>query len=261
MKQDYYDIPAISASGINDFIRSPLHFWNRTPLNPKRVKDDPTPAMVFGSLTHCLILAPDLFDNEFAIAPDVNRRTNEGKAELADFVQNHKGLKIITSEEYDAAIAMRDAMFANSDVKELLGNGCSEEPVTWRREPDGVLCKAKLDYLRSGLVLDYKTTEDARVSSFSRSVANFGYHRQMAWYMEAAQNHHNESPRGAVLIVQEKSLPQAIAVYALDADAIAYGIAECNRAYDEIRARLESKDWSAFPSGIQPLSLPRWYNA
>lgn len=257
---DYFDIPALSASGISDFMRSPLHFWRKTPLNPDRVKDEPTPAMIFGSLAHCLILAPESFDDEFAIAPDVNRRTNEGKAEWAEFVQAHAGLKIITSEDYDAAIQMRDAMFRNSDVRQLLGNGCSEEPVTWRREPDGLLCKAKLDYLRSGLVVDYKTTDDARPDNFARSMAKFGYHRQMAWYMEAALNHHGEAPKGAVLIVQEKELPDAIAVYAVDATALGYGISECNTAYDAIRERLESGRWEAYPSGIQPLTLPRWYN-
>ena len=39
-----------------------------------------TPALIFGSLAHKALLEPDGLPDEFAVAPSVDRRTNEGKA-------------------------------------------------------------------------------------------------------------------------------------------------------------------------------------
>ena len=54
---NYHDIPGLNASGINAFYRSPLHFWKQSTFNENREKKEPTPAMVVGSLCHCLILS------------------------------------------------------------------------------------------------------------------------------------------------------------------------------------------------------------
>lgn len=256
---NYHDIPALNASGINAFYKSPLHYWKQSTFNPERERNEPTPAMVMGSLAHCLILEPESFDKEFILAPEINRRTNEGKAQWLAFQGKAQGKLIVTPEQYNQAIDMRDAMFANKAVAKLLGNGCSEQPVTWHRNGEGILCKAKLDYLRSGLLVDYKTTKDASLKGFSRSLANYGYYRQMAWYMEAAEVAYGERPRGAVLIVQDKSLPQAIGIYALKEDALELGAQECDVAHQEISKRLVTGKWEAYPEMIQEISLPFWF--
>ena len=43
-------------------------------------KKEPTPAMLLGTVFHCLTLEPDAFSRDFAIAPVVNKRTKAGKA-------------------------------------------------------------------------------------------------------------------------------------------------------------------------------------
>jgi len=256
---NYHDIPALNASGINAFYRSPLHYWVKSPFNPARERSEPTTAMVMGSLAHCLVLQPEAFESEFAVAPELDRRTKQGKIDWETFQSNASNKMIVTPSQYVDATKMRDAMFANKAVAKLLGNGCSEHPVRWNRDEYGIPCKAKLDYLRSGLLIDYKTTEDGSMKGFSRSLANYGYYRQMAWYMEAAEVAYGERPRGAVLIVQEKSLPEAIGIYSLDVESLELGAQECDFAYREITERLQSGEWGAYPEKIQEIRLPVWF--
>lgn len=290
---DYHDIQALNASGINAFYRSPLHYWVQSPFNPARERSEPTPAMVMGSLAHCLVLQPEAFNEEYVILekekyPHVLDTVEDLKSFIKEAGGKPKGKKeeliaaakqldsnvliweefkekmgskkrIISSQQYDDAVALREAMLANTAVKKLLGNGCSEMPVTWQREEGGIPCKAKLDYLRSGLLVDYKTTEDGSLKGFSRSLANYGYYRQMAWYMEAAEVAYGERPRGAVLIVQEKSLPEAIGIYSLDAESLELGAQECDFAYRAITERLQSGKWEAYPERIQEIKLPFWF--
>ncbi len=251
--------PGISASSLNAYHKSPAHFWRDSSYNPKRIRKEQTPAMLFGLLAHCLVLTPDEFDREFIIAPEINRRTNEGKSGWENFLRVAGNRKVVTIEQFDRAIEMRDAMFANAAVRALIGNGVSESPMTWKRPDGDLMCKCRLDYVRSGLVIEYKTTQDARLNEFSRSIASYGYHRQMAWEMDAATAMNGEQPRGAVIIAQDSDLPEAIGVFALDSAALSAGHNENSAYYREICDRMKHGNWKAFPEEIVPISLPAWY--
>jgi hypothetical protein len=52
-----------------------------------------TTALDFGSGTHTMILEPDLFKEKVFIKPVVNLRTNDGKDELIEFLQNLPGVE------------------------------------------------------------------------------------------------------------------------------------------------------------------------
>jgi hypothetical protein len=48
-------------------------------------------------------------------------------------------------------------------------------------------CKARIDYLHDGLLLDLKTTSgDLSINSLTRTMANYGYAEQLAFYLMAA---------------------------------------------------------------------------
>ena len=50
--------------------------------------EEPTPALLFGQMVHKLVLEPDTFDEEFIVAPEVDKRTKEGKAAWAQFEED-----------------------------------------------------------------------------------------------------------------------------------------------------------------------------
>jgi hypothetical protein len=75
----------LSYSSLREFAISPRHF-----LRYKLRQKEQTPAMVFGSLVDCMILTEDQVEARFAVAPDVDRRTKDGKAKWEEFIQQPK---------------------------------------------------------------------------------------------------------------------------------------------------------------------------
>ena len=83
--------------------------WRLNPRNggtPEKFKwaqthpEEPTPAMVFGTVVHKMLLEPHTFDNEFAVAPLVDRRTKDGKAAYQDFLDHLDGRLYIDVADY-----------------------------------------------------------------------------------------------------------------------------------------------------------------
>lgn len=181
--------------------------------------------------------------------------------ERAEATAKERRMTLITDDQLKLARSMQDAMMSNRAVKDLIGNGLSEEPFCWwpEGEGNGIMRKVKMDYLRAGLVIEFKTDADPGEDSFSRTMGQRGYHRQLADQVEAATRKHGEAPRGAIVIAQDKEFHDDIAIYAVEAQALAKGRAENDWAYGEIKRRMAENDWRRFPQQIMPIGLQRWY--
>ena len=83
-EQEYRQHPAVSRSELWNIHESPQKF-NYYKEHPQ----EPTPALLFGQVFHKLALEPESFDQEFVVAPEVNRRTNAGKAAWAEFLEDY----------------------------------------------------------------------------------------------------------------------------------------------------------------------------
>lgn len=100
-EKEYRTHPAIS--------RSELWRLNESPEKFKWFKDNPepaTPALLFGQLIHKLLLQAKTFGDEFAVAPDIDKRTKAGKEVWADFELSNRGKTIVTADMFDTAMAM-----------------------------------------------------------------------------------------------------------------------------------------------------------
>ena len=73
-EKEYRQHPAISRSELWRIRESPQKFKYFREHPP-----EPTPALLFGQVFHKMLLEPDTFGEEFVVAPEVNRRTKEGK--------------------------------------------------------------------------------------------------------------------------------------------------------------------------------------
>jgi exodeoxyribonuclease VIII len=157
-----------------------LDWYNHAPRKPQD-----SPAMVLGTALHTAILEPERFETEYACAPSVNLRTNEGKQTLAAFEAEcvEQGMTPIKREDFDTVCLMRDSALAYPTVSALLENGVAELSVFWRME-NGLLLKVRPDWLGefvgAPFLLDIKTTDD--VLDFGQSVEKYGYHMQAAFY-------------------------------------------------------------------------------
>ena len=182
-EKEYRSHPAISRSELWWLDRSPEYFQYR-----KNTPMEPTAALLFGQVAHKLLLEPDSFDDDFAVAPYVDRRTKAGKELWESFIADAGEKTIVDAATYDQAADMIAAARLNPLVNDLLA-GEHEKPLFWTDPDTGVECKCRLDAIIRDddgvpVIVDYKTTTDCSTKAFLRDVCGFGYFFQAAMYSE-----------------------------------------------------------------------------
>lgn len=227
--------------------------------------EDPTPALIFGQMVHKMILEPETFDDDFVICPECDRRTKEGKAIWASFIEGAGDKTLIKAEDYDKALAMRNALMENDLVKKLL-SGKHEVPLFWTDELTGEVCKVRLDCFtplsNGAVVIDYKTTSDASTESFMRSAINYGYDFQAAMYSEAVKRTMDKDVV-FYFIAQEKEPPYAFNVLAADDRLVRRGydtFRELLGIYHECKVTGNWYGYMGIENQINLLELPAWLN-
>lgn len=246
---EYLAVDALSASGIKNILKSPLHFQTR-----KTAPREETPALILGSAVHCAVLEPYAFGQRYIEAPAIDRRTTAGKE--AWRALEASGKEVLSASEYWQTMDMSAAIFAHPTASELLKEGRPE--VSCFSELECVPAKCRVDWLRDdGIVVDLKTTDDASPSGFRRSVAKYGYHIQAAWYLDVLQSL-GVAAHTFVFVAVEKSAPYGIGIYELDDDAIELGRERYRHAAALYKHCSETNDWPGYDSGVVSLSVPAW---
>jgi exodeoxyribonuclease VIII len=215
-----------------------------------------------GSAFHSILLEPDVFCNEFAILPEIDRRSNAGKADYAAFVAENQGKTLISVETYEIIHSMREAVVDHGGARTLLSSdGEAENSVYWNDPETKLTCRCRPDLWRSdNIIVDVKTTEDASPEGFARSVAKYRYHVQAAFYTWGIEQVIGTRPEGFVFLAVEKKPPYAVGLYMLDPVSLEVGAREFR---EDINLLAKCNTTGDFPSyggsTIQSLSLPLWY--
>lgn len=213
-EKEYRQHPSVSRSELFALSKSPEKFKYRQE-NP----EPPTPALIFGQLFHAMALQPDALNEEFAVAPNVDRRTKAGKEAFAEFEQVAQDKIVVTTDMFTQATAMREALQKNEFVKKLL-QGNKEVPFFWNDDLTGEPCKCRVDCLtdlgEELVIIDLKTADDAETDAFTKSAVKYGYDFQSAMYTEGVKANHPTRKIIFVFIVIEKKPPYAINILQSD---------------------------------------------
>lgn len=250
---DYHALLSISKSGLDLIHRAPALYQFRRE-NPA----PPTPAMRMGTLTHLAILEPDQLTLQCVVVPEVNRRTNAGKAEWEAFCLANEGKEVVTLEEMDTLMAMRDAAHKHPAAGRALSL-IREIETSILFPAGGVDCRCRPDaILTNGLILDLKTTKDARPDEFAKSIANYRYHVQAAFYADGYQAAFGEAPKGFAFLAIETEPPYLCAVYVASAEMILRGRADYERDLATYAECIRTDCWPGLPDSPLKLDLPKW---
>lgn len=207
--------------------KSPYHFRYHMDHEKEQTK-----ALIFGSAIHAFVLEPDTFKEKYAIAPCVDRRTKEGRASWADFLDlcSETGAEPITAEDMQTITEMADALKTNQLAVQLL-SGDHEQEFYWLDDLTREKCKCKVDCVTTWngkpYIVDYKTTESCEDGHFERSAAKYGYQFQAGMYCEGVFQNTLEE-HGFAFVAQEKTAPYAVRVYFCDPEWV-------KRGYDKFR--------------------------
>jgi len=250
--EQYHGGEGISKSGLWKLhTKSPAHY--------RAEVMEETDAMKFGTAAHMALLEPEKLERFYARLPDAyDGRTKAGKDLLAAIEAS--GVVALKAAEFDAVLAIRDKLHAEPLIKKALAGAQFEYSAYWIDDVTGELCRCRPDAYNPGLrlMVDLKTTVDASPSAFPKSVANFGYHMQQAWYRDGWEAAGGGEVDAFVFIAVEKTAPFAYAIYDLNPTDEAIGRMLCREALDKYAACKRADDWPAYPTGVQSLSLPAW---
>lgn len=257
-EKEYRAHPAISRSELWRIAESPEKFKYYRENPP-----EPTPALVFGQLFHKMALQPETVWDEFAVAPTVDRRTKDGKAEYAAFLEASYDKVIVTADMVMQATEMCNALMENDFCRKLL-SGAKETPYFWTDDLTGEACKCRTDCIVEingiPLVVDLKSTNNASTDAFCKDAVKYGYDFQAAMYLEGVKAVTGRE-FGFVFIAVEKTEPYSINVLQADKPFI-------QRGYDTFRELIgihhdcqqTGEFWGYLGkyNVVNNLSLPAW---
>ena len=245
----YDGIQALNQSGAKELLKSPAHYQaylNRTQEDSK--------ALRVGTAVHKLALEGlDAYNATHAIAPEVDKRTKEGKAAWADFVTANEGKSILTAEEG----ALVDAV-ANSAAACMKANGIvlSKTEVMFTAFIGDTLCKCAIDGISDdGFIYDLKTCEDASPHGFLQAVRKYKYALQAYFYRHAVESAYKCRVLGFRFIAVEKEPPYAHAVYELGPELMTQAAFDFEKALTLYKECTASGQWPAYPQQIQTIDI------
>lgn len=230
-----------------------FRYWADHPEPPKAEYD-------FGHAAHKLVLGagPDA-----VVIDAADWRTKAAKEQRAEAYA--AGKVPLLAADWVQVTAMADALAEHPVAKVLFDSryGKPEQSLFWRDDEAGIWRRARLDWLPEGrgkrlIIPDYKTTNCAAREALERSIANFGYHQQAAWYLEGVTALGLDDDPAFLFVAQEKTPPYLVNVVELDAVALRIG-RDLNRDAMTIYAECAATDqWPGYADDVELVSLPRW---
>lgn len=192
------DAPSISSTGLKKLVphvglqakgHSPRHYWEGSPLNPKRKPTVQTDALRIGSAFHDLLLLPDEFADRHHVTPrGFDRRQSvkqAGDIAAADAAKGD-GLTVLTDGEMQEIGGMVNAIRQHPGANAILSHGVAEMTLAWKDEETGVWLRCRPDWIAFGrpIGINVKSTADASHNGFQSDVTKFRYAQSAALEMD-----------------------------------------------------------------------------
>lgn len=252
---EYQKFPGINRSALAKIHECPaICHWAIKNPNYKE-----TPSLKFGRLVHQAIFEQEEFEANVRFLPEIHGRTKDGKrratAAEKEFEEELRAkyptAEFVSYEDWQEIRGIARAVRGHSICEPAIRAGKAEVSLFWDWE--GVPCKARLDCYYAGDIWDAKTTTD--LSRFERSIFDWGYHYQAAWYLWGAQQVGLKADR-FLFIAVDKEPPYCVRVVELDKETLDYAHKKNTQALKLYKKCLKENNWPGYPEKIETASLP-----
>lgn len=259
----FADTDYISNSMLSVFHQSPAIY--RARFIDKKIAFEPTDEMRLGTLVHTLLFLGEdtAAEQYYVITKKPDRRTKAGKQRAAEIEQESAGKIVLDEDTWRRALRMVEELSVHNVVSSLVSSASEMEDIHWwRDEKYSINCKCKIDALSDGIIVDLKTSSNPHPNSFGRSVANFGYYRQAAWYRRAVAATNGGTKPPFVFCVVGSSEPHEVFCYSLTEEDMKYGDLHCDDLLGRLVTAKQHNQWDhPGSSGICTIELPGWFKS
>lgn len=228
-------------------------------LAERRQPPDPKPEYDFGHGAHFYLLEEG---SQIVEVPFDTWRGGEAKAAREEAWADHKVpllTKDITKAKEMAAAARKHPL-----LRQLLDtrDGAAELSGYWRDVPTGLRLRFRTDWLCTrGRVtgLDYKTTTSAYPPKCEKSIGDYGYHMQQAWYEDGLIACGVEDP-DFWFAFQSKTRPFPVTVGRVAPHHVDLGRRRNRKAIDLYAECTATNTWPGYGDHLHTFEIP-YYTA
>lgn len=225
----------------------------------RSIKPDESQALSHGTRLHRWLEVRDQLFDELACPPDeyltdtglIGKKAQQWAADHA------AGKELVSRKELTQLRREIDSILSHRSARELIEAAIAHEVSVRWESSDGHLLRCRPDLCTDEAWVDLKTTREADIlSSFWRSVMDFGYHAQDAhyqWGMEAL----GMDARPLKFVVVSTTWPHDCHVVTLPQDLVAEGRRRLLQSLADIRTRLDLDYWMPDQHGeVVELPIP-----
>lgn len=260
---EYEKIDAVNQSRLWLMRKSPYHFKNCY-FKESKSKEN-------GTLIHTAILEPHKALDTFRVVPefcyerrekdkivDASFAAKEGFERVKLKLQSNAHKRIHTefcSDSHKTYIT-QDQMQLVVGLSRSANSQSLAEYFAGTKESFGVStvfgtnAKGIADVLGDDFITDLKTTTDASPAGFKRSVYNYGYYFQAAFYCELFNR------RDFTFVAIETEAPYAVCVHKMSDEYLDYGYKQVERLLKIYNQCRQQDVWPSYASSV--LHLPTW---
>lgn len=286
---DYHEVERASQTVLSELLdKSPAHARAQMQDEYKE-----TPAKKLGNAIHSAVLEPQLFNTEWGTKEQCSGTTSSGDrcsrsgkhpvlVEETEAILWYCGthyeegfidadLRVLSEKQMETVQEVRASVLTDNKASFLLYGvpHVSELTVLWTHNETGVKCKSRVDKIIDhpdyGVIpIDLKTTRDASPGErgFPRSAAQYGYHRQAAFYRQALISSGVPIQPYYMILAVEKEPPYAVVSYLFMDDEnqqpLSEGSTEMLNALKEWKKCQVAGEWPSYTDGMEVLWLPEW---
>ena len=286
---DYRKTEGISQSAMKELLISPAHY--QAAYGPNAEPRFATAAMTWGLALHGRVLEPEKFDNlfydrskkpkeptvgelkEMATEMGLDFKSTIKKAELEALIwpegKKKDNRTSLDPKDFDNVVRAAEALRTHDITGDWFCPGQENyrefnEVSLYIKNELGQTLKGRFDRLlldeenKKVTILDLKTTQSAALKDFQKSVANFSYDLQAAWYINLAQKCWPGFDVEFLFVAIEKKAPFGISVFRASPGLILNGQKKMAKALD-LFAQCQTLDyWPSYDPIVHDLDLPGW---
>lgn len=249
----YYQPWACNHSTLRHMADSPAHC-----MVNRHTASQHTEATRWGTAFHAWAFDRENFASEVHIVPVT------GHAAKKKYEAEHPEIGAAIDKDEDAEIKLASkSIGAHTDAKRWRGlDGPREVTMVWH-DPSGVLCRARFDKVcivgdQPVAWVDVKTTKSVQVEDFERSILDFGYHTQNAFYRRGWSVLGLPDVR-SVIVAVENTPPYSVATFEIDDDTRRIADDIVNAWLTEWAACEKTGTWPRrVADAPTPIGLPGW---
>lgn len=183
------------------------------------------------------------------------------------FYARNEGKCILSHQEYDQIVGMREAIRRHKGASQVLTGGMAECSIVTELNlvtdsgNHTLTAGIRPDYRISGdknYIVDVKTTEDARIEHFSREIEKYRYDVQAAFYKDVHESAGLGKINAFIFVVVEKKPPYAVRCWYATPNMLKIGRKKYQANLETIAECIANDNWPAYPDTIDPISVPEW---